>query len=353
MDSHPPTRPNAIDSSQDADAGFGPRDVYQHLVYGLSLPERSLRSASALLAGAVQESAELLLPQAFRSSRSYSLFVQQMLDFMAQDVGGVDRPADDNTPPQLENYVARKTVGSFIDLAGMATLHLSPAAVLAIVSDVAYGSQTYLQELSKELKRTGVIDPDSTIDHASDLLDAIQRASAQTSAMFDTPPLSVDGLQETIQQTREAMAELDPTRVMPRAEIERLWNEMVQVASQQHVSVFAVSSTMSMFALGKLGAVSQGALSTVKVAGNMFDRHILDHYEQALTAIRSDGVYATMARESRPYREAVWRNFTTGRTTLTEELLSGKLLTRGWRWLRSLGAHAKDDHATGSSEANP
>ena len=70
-----------------------PGTRFQIPMFGLSLPERTIRSTSAVVSGAVHESAELLLPQAFRSSKSYDLLVKQMLNFLAHDVGGVRRDA--------------------------------------------------------------------------------------------------------------------------------------------------------------------------------------------------------------------------------------------------------------------
>ena len=82
------------------------------------------------------------------------------------------------TGDEVENYVAKKTVSNFVELAGLATLHVSPLTVLAIMSDVAYGSNTFLKELSTELKKQGVIDGDSTIDNTADLLSALSEASS-------------------------------------------------------------------------------------------------------------------------------------------------------------------------------
>ena len=123
--------------------------VRKYLVYTLSLPERALRTGGAVVGGALRESTALLVPQAFQNSQTYSLMVKQMLDFLAEDVGGVQRAGRANEPP-VENFVARKAVGNFIDLAGRATFHVSPLTLLAIVSDIAYGSQSYLQELGRE-----------------------------------------------------------------------------------------------------------------------------------------------------------------------------------------------------------
>ena len=77
------------------DPGFS--RVLSFVVYGLSLPERAVRSTSAVVGGAVRESAALMVPEAFRSSKTYSMFVEQMLDFVIEDVGGVesDDPDED------------------------------------------------------------------------------------------------------------------------------------------------------------------------------------------------------------------------------------------------------------------
>jgi hypothetical protein len=310
--------------------------VRDFLMYGLSLPERTIRSASGLVAGALRESCSLLVPQAFQSSKSYGIFVKQMLDFLAEDVGGVERAKDENAAG-VENFVARKAVGNFIEMAGLATLHLSPMMLLAVVSDVAYGSQAYLRELADDLKRQGVIDPDSTINHVDDLLSAVASVAGTTASAFDTPPLSVDGLKQTIDETRTALGAVDPTKVVPQAEVKRLWEEIHQIASSEGVDPLAISSAMTLYSLDKIGCVGQGALSTVTAACRLLDRHVLRHYTDALDDIRQKGLYGSLAETSQPYVAAVWKNFSTEQSTLTEDLLSGRLLGRAWtgvrRWL--------------------
>jgi hypothetical protein len=312
--------------------------VRDFLLYSLSLPERTLRSASGLVGGALRESASLLVPQAFQNSKTYSSMVGQMLDFLAEDVGGVERPKAQAGPPPVEDFVARKAVGNFLDLAGLATLHLSPMLLLAVVSDVAYGSHAYLKELAEDLKRQRVIDEHSTIDHVDDLLKAVAGAAGTTSMAFNTPPLSVAGLHETVQQTREAIAAIEPVKVLPQAEVERLWQEIHQLAACQGSSPLQVSTAMTLYSLNKIGTMGRGALSTVKAAGTLLDRHVLDHYRTALGEIGHRGLYASLAQTGRPYLEAVWNNFSGRRTTITERLLSGQLIALAWgglrRWLR-------------------
>lgn len=145
--------------SDDNDAKARP--VRERVLYGLSLPERALRSTAGVLGGTLRESAALLLPEAFRNAKSYQVFVGQMLDFLAEDVGRVGERGE-AASNRGQDYVARKTVGNFIDVASLATVHLSPMLLLALVSDLAYGSQAYLRELAEELQRQGVIADAST-----------------------------------------------------------------------------------------------------------------------------------------------------------------------------------------------
>lgn len=331
-------------ASEECEAEVASSDVFGSLLYGLSLPERTLRSLSAVVAGLAGETATFLIPAAFRSSRSYSTFIQQSLDFMARDVGGVTTPSAvaTETPgegieasalagaSEADGFLARKAVGGLLEIASMSTLHLSPVTVLAIFSDVAYGSGHLLRELTAELKKQGVIAPDSTVDHVSDFVTALSDASGQTARSLDCPPINIEGLRQTIEQTRAALIRVDPSKLLPESEINRLWAEMQETADQAEVGLLDVSATMTMFAMNRLSLASRGALSTVTVVGNLFDQHVLQHYGAGLTAIRTDGLYATLDKASGPYLEAVWRNFETQRETWTEDLLSGRLVGRTW-----------------------
>jgi len=341
---HPPPP----EPEEPADPGLAA--VSKYLFYTCSLPERALRATAGLVGGAIKHSAELLVPQAFQDSRSYDIFVKQLLDFVIQDVGGVAKeppPPGKEVEPEVENYVARKAVGNFVDLAGMATLHMSPVIVLALVSDMAYGSKTYLRELSSELKKEGIIDEQSTIDGAGDLLDAISHASGGTAQQFATPPISVDGLKKTIQETQQAVGKIRVEKTIPRGEVERMWKEMHEIASKENVSLLQVSTAMTLHTLGRIGKVGQGALSTARVAGNMFDRHIVGHYRDAITDIHQKGYYTTLAETAGPYITALWANFLPRNETVTEGIVSGRYLAdafgavRGWLG-RKKAANEKD-----------
>ncbi len=308
--------------------------VYRYLMFGASLPERAIRSTAAMLGGAIHESASLLVPQAFKDSKTYDAFVQQMLDLLAKDIGGVKKEANAEDDPLVENYVAKKTVSTFVDFAGMATLHVSPLTVLAIVSDVAYGSKVYLNQLTNELKREGIISKDSVIGSTAELLDAVSVATGESVDVLDTPPLSVDGLRETIDKTTENISKIDPALLIPQSEIAKMWEDMQSMAAREEVNLFEVSSAMTLYALGHVSTVSKGALTTIRVTGGVLEDHLIDHYREGLNEIMERGIYVMLSDSCRPYVDAVWYNFSSNRPTVTEDIFSGKLVGRVWEGMR-------------------
>ncbi|MFK8111673.1 MAG: hypothetical protein AB8B91_05710 [Rubripirellula sp.] len=332
----------------DSDEPFG--SLMESLIYGLSLPERTARSASAIAGGLLNETAARLIPTAFRTSRSYTVFVQQALDMMVHDVGGVKKEGQSVT--EEDSKLAQKAVGGLLDIAGAATLHLSPMTVLAVFNDLAYGSGFYLKKLSEELKREGIIDEDSSIDHVSDLVDALNATSAHAASAMDTPPISMEGLTSTITQLRDEIGKVDPTKLIPQAEVQRLWGEMEDAATKADVGLWDVSTTMTMYAMNRISLTSRGALSSINVAGNLFDEHILNHYSNALDEISEKGLYATLSEVSTPYLEAVWENYGDDRETWTEELLTGRLFGKAWNSVRGWWQGEPDEPAESDSSTN-
>lgn len=322
--------------AKQSDKDASGRAVRERVLYGLSLPERALRSTVGVLGGTLRESAAVLLPEALRNAKSYQVFVGQMLDFLAEDVGRVGERGE-AASNRGQDYVARKTVGNFIDVASLATVHLSPMLLLALVSDFAYGSKAYLRELAEELQRQGVIEDASKVDKVDDLLDQIADFSSRTATAFDQPPLSVDGLKETVRQTREGLEEIDIAALLPQAELAQRWQQMKDSAHRQGVSPFQVSGLMTLASLDTVGKLGNGALSTVQAAGTLLNRHVLDHYREVHADIDRRGFYRSLAEASRPYLQAAWGNFSPQRATLTEEFLgqggAGRALGKARRWL--------------------
>ncbi len=326
--------------------------VGRYLFYGLSLPERAVRSSIGLAAGAARETAELLVPRAFQDSRTYGIVVRNSLRFLATDVGGVTSPTTEDEEPAVEGYLARKAVGNFVDMAGWATLSCSPVWLMAVVSDVAYGARSYTRELASELQQKGLIAKDSTINSVDDLLGAIQGATGEAAGLFDTPPLSVADLKATLEATRDALDDADITAMIPESELETLWGEMKQLAGEEDVGLLGVSGAVTMLTLQKVGTVGHGALTGIQVVGGLLNRQVIGHYVESLSTIREQGFYNTLRETAEPYIDAVWSNFSPDRDTWTESLLSGRAIGQGFNAVAGWfgGGEENPDEATTGDE---
>lgn len=317
------------------------------LLYGVSLPERLVRSAVGITAGTAKEIAEFVVPQAFQDSKSYEVAVRNSLNFLLANVATVSDPnaekpvvppnavpaADSSSDPTAINpgrFIARKAVGNFIDIAGLATLHVSPLWILAIVSDAAYGTKTYLSELAGELQSQGLIDDSSTIHRVDDLFDAIKKASGRAASNFDTPPLSLDELKSSFEQTRAALNEVDPTLLIPEAEIGRIWSDMRSLADQEKISLLGVSGAVAMQAVETIKTATQGSLTGLFVAGKIVNRNIFGHYISALSDIHKNGLWSSVRNTYGPYVDLAWGNFTSSRKTWTEQVLNPSRFARLW-----------------------
>ena len=299
-------------------------------------------------AEAVKNLAEFVVPEAFQSSKSYEVAVRNSLGFLISSVGrlqtaevsaidasGLQDPhlVEQATDGSAGRFLARKTAGNFIDIAGLATLHVSPLWVLAIVSDVAYGSKTYVLELAQELQSQGFIDDTSTIHRVDDLLDAIQQASGTAASSFDQPPLSLDELRNSAEQTRQALRGIDPATVIPEAEIRNVWTQMQTLASQEHLSLLGVSGAVAMQTVETIKGVSQGTLAGLFVAGNIINRNIFGHYVASLGRIREQGLWTTVRNNYEPYVDLAWNNFTSSHKSWTETVVDAGVgrVQQGWQ----------------------
>jgi len=340
---------------EESRSAAGELHLSRFLLYTVSLPERVVRSTVGVAAGAAREAAHALIPQAFQSSKTYELVVTNSLKFLVENVGGVEAKASAKEGGQIEHFLARKAVGNFVDLAGVATLHLSPIWVFAVVSDVAYGSKAYLRELAAELHERGLIKETSKIDRVDDLLEAIQRTTAETASLISTPPLSVDQLKLTIERTRAAIASADLAVLLPEAELHAHWHAMRGISAQEGVSLLGVSGAITLHMLGKVETVALGAIAGVEVAGGLLNRNVVGHYVDGLRTVREQGFYHVVRASGAPYAQAVWRNFATQRETLTSQIVTGRLFGTLWKsvrkWFRRDPAAALTDNGPHALQA--
>lgn len=306
--------------------------IFNSVIKFLSIPERTVRSGLAITGGVIKESANFLIPQAFRSAKIYQVMVDQALNFVVNEIGGVERTQAEKDKI-IDNFVARKTLGNLVETASIMTLHVSPLWILAALSDVAYGSKIYLRELSIELKAMGLIAEKSRIDDVDGLLEALGGVSGTAADAVNVPPLTMRCLKKSVADTRKALISVDPAEIISLKEIERLWGEIKSTAKKEDMSMLGVAGAMLMGTGNRIINIGKGALASTMVTLMLFDQHIIGHYQKSLTNIHKTGLFTSLQQTTRPYVTAVWENFNfhPDKETFTHKVMSGQLFTNAWR----------------------
>lgn len=356
----------SVSRQQDAVDGSTVRMFLDGLLYGVSLPERFVRSAVGLTAGTAKEIAQFIVPQAFQSSKSYEVAIRNSLNFLLSNVATISEtgaksgksaaavPASlidsrrqvsgatqesagaSGTETDAGRFVAKKAISNFIDITGLTTLHVSPLWILAIVSDTAYGTKVYLHELAVELQRQGLIDNSSTIHKVDDVFEAVRKASSRAASTFDLPPLSLEELKQSLTQTRAALQEIDPAQLIPESEIRRLWQDMKELAVSENMSLLGVSGALAMQTVERIRGATQGTLAGLFVAGKIINRNIFSHYAQALIEVHQRGILQSVRDSFEPYADLAWNNMESSRKTWTEQLLNPSLFGKAWSVMKGL-----------------
>src|SRR5262245_65573481 len=124
----------------------------------LSLPERGLRSVTALTGGVLRELGQVSIPQTIRRSQLYQNLVEATLRFLIEQVGQVDGvyPGEEKLP---KDFLVRRTAGNGIELIGILAFRASPVWVLAALADASGAGRFLIREISSSLKDEGLLDP--------------------------------------------------------------------------------------------------------------------------------------------------------------------------------------------------
>ena len=292
--------------------------------YALSLPERILRSVSGLVAGTARELGEVMLPGRVRRSRLYSALVGATLRFLIEQVAEIKSAGE---APLPADFLLRRVAGNVVELAGIAAFHASPVWVLAALSDLAGAGRDLTAEIAEALQGAGLLPADRHFSNVNELLDGLERTTAQMVQTVNTPPLNVAAMREEWQKIcREAVR--IPKAALPDPKLLwAQWNELKQEASRQEQSVLALSSIMAMAAIRALPENARWLSRAARVSGlrtgEVMAHSLLDHYRDTLHEIHKVGYFAYWLREFQPYLKGAARQFSMQRQSTTEKILHG------------------------------
>ena len=292
--------------------------------YFLSLPERVVRSLSALSGGLLREIGAVVVPASLRRTTLYRTMVDVTLRFLIEEVGQVEGvyPTEGHL---AENFLLQRTASHGIELLGIVSFHASPVWVLAALADVTGAGSAMIREISQALKDEGLLEPGARFETMEQMLDGLEKTSSHLAQTLNLPPVDVAGLRREWNSFREEVRSIPPKRVPTAARLEAIWSELQQTAQEQKRSVFTVSSLMAVSALshvpGNVLWLSRAAHSAARRTGKVLGEAILDHYVESLEEIARTGFVAYWTREFRPYLHAAAVQFAPKHETLTEKLL--------------------------------
>ena len=295
--------------------------------YLLSLPERTLRSASGMAGGLLHEIGEVTLPRALRQSQLYQNLVEASLRFLIERVGQVEGvyPSEEKL---AEDFLVRRTAGSGIELIGILAFRASPVWVLAALADVSGAGKFLIREISASLKEQGLLDPDTEFSTVNQMLDGLEGSAGRMASTINEPPLDVATLRKEWQSVQRDLAKIPPRNLPPLDSLRKVWTDVTEEASRQNRTVFQVSSVMAMSAITNLPQKAYWISASTRLAvgktGSVAAGILLDHYRDTLVEIQKQGYLPYAARQFRPYLYAAASQFSPSRQSLTERLFSRK-----------------------------
>lgn len=292
--------------------------------YLVSVPERLVRAVLGLGAGVAKEAGEVVIPDAVRRSQLYQNLVDTTLNFLIEQVGGGERPVNDEEAVP-DDFLVRRAAGNAVELLGIVAFRASPVWVLAALADVCGMGRHLIPEIADALKSEGLLDREVQFTSVDELLDGLERTSARLASTVNTPPLDVAGLRKEWASIRSDVRTLQPANLPSREAIGSIWTQLKTESANQNRSIFQTSSMMAVSAVRSVPEGVRWLSASTKVGakrtGQVFAGALLDHYRDTLREIQQRG-YATYAvQQLRPYVRAAAGQFSPSRRTLTEHLI--------------------------------
>jgi hypothetical protein len=271
--------------------------------FAASIPERIVRSAAAVVGGALYETGALVLPRFVRRSRLYEATAKNLLRVAIEGVGGVESSASrERAAPAPAELAKRKGAGNVVELGSIAAFGFSPLWLLAAASDLLRGSRVYLNALVGELKRAGVVADDAEFGSVDELLEALERGTGRTARLIDIPPLELAELRASIDELR---ADVD---ALPSPdELAAAYRGLVRTAERERRPLLEVST-----------GVGMAFLTSARHVGR---EHVVAPYREDWQPLRREGFGAYARRVAAPYARAVAGHFDHRRPTWTERLI--------------------------------
>ncbi len=296
----------------------------------LSLPERLVRSLSALTGGLLREVGVILLPARIRKTALYRVMVEVTLRFLIEELGRVQGVYAKGQ--ELEDFLLKRTASHGIELLGLLTLHVSPIWVLAALADATGAGHALIEQIAQSLKDEGLLERDSSFETLDQVLNGLEKTSAHLADTLNMPPVTLVAMRREWQRFKEALPSVPQANLPSLVTLESLWNTLLEASAAEHQSVFVLCSTLAVGVLAELPSnvfwLSRAAQTAAKRTGQLLGETLLDHYVLALNEISREGFVEYWRKQFRPYLRAAALQFVPAHESTTERLLRSKVKRR-------------------------
>jgi len=140
-------------------------------------------------------------------------------------------------------------------------------------------------------------------------------ASSKTAVPFDAPPLSPADLKKLKDDLVEGYAHLFEKGKKALPSVDSLWAAVEGVRKRDPVDFLKLMGGLSLASAKAAG----------KATGDLMYEKVLLSYRDSLAEVQKEGVGPFLAREAKPYLEAIAGAFSMSKRSWTQRLLSGEL----------------------------
>jgi len=293
--------------------------------YLISLPERVVRSVSALAGGLVREIGNVTVPPAVRRTSLYRNMVEATLRYLIEEVGEVEGvyPKEGEL---ARDFLLRRAAGHGVGMVAMLAFRASPVWVTAALADLSGTGRHLIREIAETLRNEGLLEGGNQFESVDQLLDGMERCSEQMTQVFAAPPLRIAELRMEWHAFRDEVKKMPHPHLPSVTLLEDFWNRLRAEAETQEKPILVLASGMAVAAISRapenlLWLGSASALS-VHRTGELLAGALLSHYFETLREIRETGFATWWAGEFRPYLRAAAGQFSREHPSSTEGIIA-------------------------------
>ena len=309
--------------------------------FTISLPERIIRSLTAIFGGILKESTDFLIPDALKESTTYRIFLGNLLRYGVENIGRVHGVYEEEG--SMDNdYGVKKVVGNGIELVGVVAVSASPLWVLAFFSDALWGVDKYFARIVDELDHGDLIEEKIRFEKRGDLLQSFVKVSDSLAKNVDTPPLTKAEIKENFDELREYFREVGEKAKISLDEIEEMWMKIENAARDSNRTIYEISGAVTIHTMNRVRSMSKTFRASGKVGSDIIHEDILDYYRSALDDIAKKGYPTVIKEEFSPYLKRSWEMFTPDEKMLTERIFSRELLDYFGEWKQKRGQKSRE-----------